>query len=229
MNTSKIVIIGAGASAIGAAKKLLENGFSDVVILEATDRIGGRVHSVPFSSGNIDLGAQWISGENVVYEMMKDHFEFGDTAIGIQDAFLDSSGEQLDYKECNQLKNLADGMFLETDELLKSNETYGKFATRKYYEALKTNEFGGHDPELAKKVLQIVQNEVKALYALRNWDEIPAKVIPIAVFIDGSQTITWKTSGYKTFIDFLVVKAVNRSCTTFLIFCFPERSGTFQT
>ena len=210
MDTSKIIIIGAGVSGVGAANKLLENGFSDVVILEASDRIGGRVHSVPFGSGTIDLGAQWISGENVVYEMMKDHFVFGDTAIGIQDAFLDSSGEPLEYKECKKLKNLADGMLFETEELLKSDETYGKFATRKYYEALKTAEFEGHDPELAKKVLQVTQNETKALYALRNWDEIPAKVIPIAVFIDGSQTITWKTSGYKTFVDFLVVKAVNR-------------------
>ena len=215
MNTSKIVIIGAGVSGIGATNKLLENGFHDVVILEATDRIEGRVHSVPFSSGIIDLGAQWVSDENVVYEMMKDHFVFGDTAIGIRDAFLDSSGEQLDYKKCKQLKNLADGMFLETNEMLESNETYGKFLKRKYYEALATAEF---DPELAKKVLQIVQNEVKVLYGLRNWDEMPAKVIPIAVYIDSNQTITWKTSGYKTFVDFLVVTVVNQSCPTFLIF-----------
>lgn len=39
----KIVIIGAGASGIAAASKLFEHNFSDVTILEAEDRIGGRI------------------------------------------------------------------------------------------------------------------------------------------------------------------------------------------
>lgn len=41
----KIVIIGAGASGIAAASKLLENGFQNVTILEAESRIGGRVNT----------------------------------------------------------------------------------------------------------------------------------------------------------------------------------------
>lgn len=42
----RIVIIGAGVSGIAAAAKLFENGFTDVTILEAEDRIGGRIHTV---------------------------------------------------------------------------------------------------------------------------------------------------------------------------------------
>lgn len=42
----RIVIIGAGPSGISAAVKLFENGFTNVTILEAEDRIGGRVHTV---------------------------------------------------------------------------------------------------------------------------------------------------------------------------------------
>lgn len=56
----KIVIIGAGASAIAAASKLLSNGFKNVVILEAENRIGGRVNTIPFGSNVIDMGAQWF-------------------------------------------------------------------------------------------------------------------------------------------------------------------------
>lgn len=44
----KIVIIGAGASGIAAASKLLENGYQNVTILEAENRIGGRVYSTRF-------------------------------------------------------------------------------------------------------------------------------------------------------------------------------------
>lgn len=55
----QILIIGAGASGIAAATKLLENGFGNVTILEAEPRIGGRIKTVPHGSAFIDMGAQW--------------------------------------------------------------------------------------------------------------------------------------------------------------------------
>lgn len=54
-----IVIIGAGASGIAAATKLLANGFENVTVLEAEARIGGRVNTVKYGDGFVDLGAQW--------------------------------------------------------------------------------------------------------------------------------------------------------------------------
>ena len=46
----RIIIIGAGPSGIAAASKLLENGFKNVTVLEAEDRIGGRVHTIKFGN-----------------------------------------------------------------------------------------------------------------------------------------------------------------------------------
>ena len=43
-----IVIIGAGPSGIATASKLLEHGFNNITILEAEDRIGGRVYTTKF-------------------------------------------------------------------------------------------------------------------------------------------------------------------------------------
>uniref|UniRef100_A0A1B0DF33 Amine oxidase domain-containing protein n=1 Tax=Phlebotomus papatasi TaxID=29031 RepID=A0A1B0DF33_PHLPP len=60
---AKIVVIGAGASGISAASRLLKNKFTNVVILEAEDRIGGRVYTEPFGNNVVDLGAQWCHGE----------------------------------------------------------------------------------------------------------------------------------------------------------------------
>lgn len=54
-----ILIVGAGASGIAAATKLLENGFRNITILEAESRIGGRINTVPYGQGFIDMGAQW--------------------------------------------------------------------------------------------------------------------------------------------------------------------------
>lgn len=48
MSQSKIIIIGAGASGIAAACRLIEKGFKNVTILEAKNRIGGRIHTVNF-------------------------------------------------------------------------------------------------------------------------------------------------------------------------------------
>lgn len=56
----KVIIIGSGASGFAAASKLLANGFQNVQILEAENRIGGRVHTIPFASNVVDLGAQWF-------------------------------------------------------------------------------------------------------------------------------------------------------------------------
>lgn len=43
LKNTKILIIGAGAAGIAAACKLLENGEQNFVILEANDKIGGRI------------------------------------------------------------------------------------------------------------------------------------------------------------------------------------------
>lgn len=47
---------------IAAAKVLAENGVDDVVILEAADRIGGRLRKEEFGGVNVELGAGWIAG-----------------------------------------------------------------------------------------------------------------------------------------------------------------------
>lgn len=44
----KIAIVGAGASGIAAASRLSQEGINDFVVLEANDRIGGRINTVDF-------------------------------------------------------------------------------------------------------------------------------------------------------------------------------------
>ncbi|KAJ0095772.1 hypothetical protein Patl1_17156 [Pistacia atlantica] len=71
---SSVIIIGAGISGISAAKTLAENGIEDIVILEASDRIGGRVRNENFGGVSVELGAGWIAGvggkeSNPVWEL----------------------------------------------------------------------------------------------------------------------------------------------------------------
>lgn len=44
----KVIIIGSGAAGLAAASKLIENGLplESLILLEAQNRIGGRIHTV---------------------------------------------------------------------------------------------------------------------------------------------------------------------------------------
>ena len=57
-----LVVVGAGPSGLEAALSAKKAGLS-VAVVEARDRVGGKVWSVPLASGrgNVDLGAAWIN------------------------------------------------------------------------------------------------------------------------------------------------------------------------
>lgn len=57
-----VVVVGAGLSGLQAAYTAQQAGLSTVVV-EARDRVGGKVWSVPLASGRgcVDLGAAWIN------------------------------------------------------------------------------------------------------------------------------------------------------------------------
>jgi phytoene dehydrogenase-like protein len=58
-----VIVIGAGISGLSAAHTLEKRGCT-VIVLEANDRIGGRIKSVPLglNSTTIDMEASWIHG-----------------------------------------------------------------------------------------------------------------------------------------------------------------------
>ncbi|KAK7375599.1 hypothetical protein VNO78_35506 [Psophocarpus tetragonolobus] len=62
LSRSSVIIVGAGISGITAAKVLAENGIEDMVILEASDRVGGRIRKETFGGVSVELGAGWIAG-----------------------------------------------------------------------------------------------------------------------------------------------------------------------
>lgn len=85
-----VLIIGAGFSGIAAGKKLHEAGKS-FKILEARERIGGRVYTKRWEDGfYLDLGGQWIGPtQDRMYELCQEYgvsyFETYDTGKNILD------------------------------------------------------------------------------------------------------------------------------------------------
>src|SRR5215469_12112706 len=55
-----VAVIGAGAAGISAARRLLEAGTASVLVLEARDRVGGRVNTIAPIGFPLDRGAEWL-------------------------------------------------------------------------------------------------------------------------------------------------------------------------
>ncbi|KAJ3213780.1 hypothetical protein HDU67_002437 [Dinochytrium kinnereticum] len=60
--TADVIIIGAGIAGLAAAESLRRAGCSSMIVLEARNRIGGRIYTDDLLGFPIDLGASWIRG-----------------------------------------------------------------------------------------------------------------------------------------------------------------------
>ncbi|KAJ8308858.1 hypothetical protein KUTeg_013732 [Tegillarca granosa] len=70
----KILILGAGMAGISAAKTLNDLGYHDFLIIEGSDRIGGRTKEAKIGNTSVEMGAFWIQslGSNPIYKMAQD-------------------------------------------------------------------------------------------------------------------------------------------------------------
>lgn len=74
----EVLIVGAGFAGLAAAKELKDNNFTDFLIIESTNRVGGRVSSVQpknFDGLWVEEGANWIYNfkGNPIWALMRQH------------------------------------------------------------------------------------------------------------------------------------------------------------
>ena len=58
---SRICVVGAGAGGLSAAHYLRERGYVNVTVIEQSDPIGGKCHSVTYKGRSFDLGANYVT------------------------------------------------------------------------------------------------------------------------------------------------------------------------
>ena len=64
-----VIVIGAGLAGLAAADRLVWAGHH-VTVLEARDRLGGRVWTDLSGPRPVDLGAEWVGDEGAVYDIL---------------------------------------------------------------------------------------------------------------------------------------------------------------
>ena len=80
-----VIIIGAGLSGLMAGRELHRRGVGSFLVLEASDRVGGRTLNMPIGGGHVvEVGGEWIGpGQNAIAALI------AELGIGAFDAYYE--------------------------------------------------------------------------------------------------------------------------------------------
>ncbi len=122
-------MVGAGLAGLSAARKLADLGVG-VRVLEARERVGGRVWSITLSNGAIvELGAEWIMSDDTAVKETAERFGIdlvdtgasygrrepwglGATSLDAQDGFVESANAALARLTADEVSAMSVGSFL---------------------------------------------------------------------------------------------------------------------
>ncbi|KAF4087135.1 hypothetical protein AMELA_G00092360 [Ameiurus melas] len=220
MNTvsrdAKIVVVGAGFAGLAAAASLVQAGFQNVKILEAKERVGGRVYTTkPFTENIIELGANWIHGQdgNPLYQLAKeqDLLVEGMAAnkmmcephsVSPRDYFFIEGGKQLSIKTvdqvCLQFNKLTSKAFESDLEQEHRALSLGDYLDVSFAESpLSTSEDGSKIFEWCKRI-ECTDEAASSLY------EVSASQIGYYIALEGSFFNSLGPGGYQAILDLLL-------------------------
>ncbi|XP_039435650.1 spermine oxidase-like isoform X1 [Culex pipiens pallens] len=201
----KIIIIGAGAAGIASAARLYKKGFQNLEILEATNRIGGRIQTIPFGANVVDLGGQWCHGEkgNVVYQLAGPLGLLESSIVSDDNVILRSNGELVP-------QDIADRMMAVSEKIMESKEierytgTLGQYFTERFMKAMELPKNRDIDEELVQKFLAYFHNEQRGFIAIDSWYDLTAAGSAADEECEGDQELSWKGKGYRSVLDLLL-------------------------
>ncbi|RZC35118.1 Amino oxidase and/or NAD binding 8 domain containing protein [Asbolus verrucosus] len=204
--TPSVVIVGAGPAGIAAATRLLESNYKNILILEAENRIGGRINSVFFGEAYIDLGAEWCHGkrDNIVYELVKDFNILRHTEIS--STVYHSSKKNVDEEFGKELIQIMESIYVpdgHRDEV--EGKSVGQYCIEKYNSTIyeKYQKYP-EKLELAKSSTDLFHHIVLSSEGAFSWFEPSAK--SDYKDCEGDLNLNWNGLGYKTALEVLMKK-----------------------
>lgn len=167
-NHSQVIIIGAGIAGLEAALRLHQQGIS-VQVLEANDRIGGRIRGFSgFSERPVEIGAEEVHGDQSPwFDLLKtanidlisnddsDNYIYTDNQLLLEEQINDKSLKILDYLP--QLIELYEGADISLAEFLAERKL-SPLALR-LANAYYANEYGSSMDRVGIKSLQKIDSK----------------------------------------------------------------------
>lgn len=227
----RVVVVGAGLAGYSTAAKLIEEGITDIVVLEAEDRIGGRVHTVPYRDGRIDMGrngvrlrvdrvvnyfdstgAQWLHGqeENFIYEMIDGNFNFGSSRFGdVDHKYYFTNGQPVERKHGSELERVSlDILERSFDEMAHfDGGSVGHFFEKTFLRRMREPKFINVTFTLANKMHDFQHTRINNYYASNSWYDVSARLLGTKPHTGGDQWVTWNDEGFSTVFDFISVSS----------------------
>ncbi|XP_069942539.1 uncharacterized protein [Cherax quadricarinatus] len=203
----RVCIIGAGVAGLGAAQRLIEYGIDDLVVLEAQDRIGGRVHTVDHGEYHLEMGAQWIHGEegNVVFQwasensLVDQEMSLLQTGAG-NTVFVRQDGETVEEEVQNAFimtsANISESLENDCD---KFSGSIGQYYTEKF----KTENKWG---TLGEELLDWKGRFTNCVEGSDSWYDLSAKGHTHFQECPGNPVVNWKENGYQNLLHHLKEK-----------------------
>ncbi|KAG5882180.1 hypothetical protein JTB14_016448 [Gonioctena quinquepunctata] len=202
-----VIIIGAGAAGLAAATRLLEHNFTNLRILEAESRIGGRINSVKISDSFVDLGAEWCDGQdgNLVYSILK-NFDLLEPTRLATDIYLSSKTKLEDGFSRELLDIFSSLQAAPQDEQEDTeNRTVGNYILEKYPTIIQ-EKYGNNTGKL--KIAENARDLLNFLILLYkgsfSWFEPSLRFDQKPR--EGDNTLNWKGRGFRIFLDILMRK-----------------------
>lgn len=111
------IVVGAGMAGVTAAQKLRAAGMK-VTVLEARQRLGGRIHTDSSWGFPVDLGAMWIEGTDG-NPLLNQALKLGVKTVEDKDdwLFVDFDGRRLSTNEAEEYEELGESVQRRIDDL----------------------------------------------------------------------------------------------------------------
>ncbi|XP_013411818.1 spermine oxidase [Lingula anatina] len=220
MESVRIVIVGAGVAGISAARELKKRGFRDVKILEASNRVGGRVLTKQYGPHIVELGAQWIhgQGENPIYKLAKANNLVNDTGDDSSSEESDNEaqyftqfGEQIEGKIARDVTTVMNKLYIEGDRFYREGLpvdegmlSVGSFFRRRFLDYLAACDDQPDRVSLKKGVFDSYVRFNMVDNGCDTMDEVCIKHWGCYLEYEGSQRDVELKHGYQPVLDLLV-------------------------
>ncbi|MCB0101776.1 MAG: FAD-dependent oxidoreductase [Anaerolineales bacterium] len=120
---TEVLVLGAGISGLAAARTLMGDDW-DVIVLEARDRVGGRIWTDTTLGVPLDMGASWIHGEsgNPITELAK-QFGVKTTPTDDENAIVfKADGSEMSDVEWAKLETLFEEVYAEVEAMQEDTD-----------------------------------------------------------------------------------------------------------